>query len=208
MIKSGNGWHAGVDRRGFGIIKQDFIPLFYFMYVQNLWQAQKAVLTIVEFEFFDIFYSKFQLVSTFSICSQFCVENLLFCSDLSCKCVTCRSGCKRFWKSALLIYPHPHIGQKSTAVIQCWLTKGYRRLTIYYHGCQKNIIANSLACIFETVISVMSESLTQEISLNLSLRMLSAGGTWDFFFFFFFFWQGVRPRLWTPYPSLGVHLKK
>ena len=35
------------------------------MYVQNLWQGQKAVLTIVEFEFFDIIYSKFQLVSTF-----------------------------------------------------------------------------------------------------------------------------------------------
>ena len=35
------------------------------MYIQNLWQGQKAVLTIVEFEFFDIFYSKFQLVSTF-----------------------------------------------------------------------------------------------------------------------------------------------
>ena len=30
---------------------------------------------IVEFEFFVIFYSKFQLVSTFSICSKFFVEN-------------------------------------------------------------------------------------------------------------------------------------
>ena len=48
------------------------------MYVQNLWQGQKAVLTIVEFEFFDIFYSKFQLVSTFSIWSKLCVENWLF----------------------------------------------------------------------------------------------------------------------------------
>ena len=37
------------------------------MYVQILWQDQKAVLTIVEFEFFDVFYSKFQSVSTFSI---------------------------------------------------------------------------------------------------------------------------------------------
>ena len=44
------------------------------MYVQNLWQGQKVVLTIVEFEFLDIFYSKFQLVSTFSIWSKFCVE--------------------------------------------------------------------------------------------------------------------------------------
>ena len=68
---------------------------------QNLWQGQKAVLTIVEFDFFDIFYSKFQLVSTFSICTRFCIENWLFCCDVSCKWVTCRSGCKRFWKSAL-----------------------------------------------------------------------------------------------------------
>ena len=59
MIKSGNEWHAEVDRRGFGT-KQDFIPLFFFMYVYILWQGQKAVLTIVEFEFVDIFYSKFQ----------------------------------------------------------------------------------------------------------------------------------------------------
>ena len=100
VIKRENEWHAEVDRRGFGI-KQDFIPLFLFMYVQNLWQGQKAVLTIIEFEFFDIFYFKFQLVSTFFICSQFCVENWLFCCDLSCKWVSCRSGCKRFWKSAL-----------------------------------------------------------------------------------------------------------
>ena len=101
VIKSGNEWHAGVDRRGFGM-KQDFIPLF-FMYVQILWQGQKAVHTIVEFKFFDIVYSKFQLVSTFSICSKFCVENWLLCSDLSCKWVTCRSGCKRLWKQALHI---------------------------------------------------------------------------------------------------------
>ena len=58
--------------------KQDFIPLFFLIHVQNLWQGQKTVLTIVEFEFFDIFYSKFQLVSTFSICSKFCAENCLF----------------------------------------------------------------------------------------------------------------------------------
>ena len=57
VIKSGNGWHAGVDRRGCGI-KQEFIPLFFFIYVQILWQGQKAVLTIVEFEIVDIFYSK------------------------------------------------------------------------------------------------------------------------------------------------------
>ena len=91
-----------MDRRGFGI-KQDFIPLFFFIYVQILWQGQKAVLTIVEFYFLGIFSSKFQLVSTFSICSKFCVENWLLCCDLSCKWVTCKSGCKRFWKSALHI---------------------------------------------------------------------------------------------------------
>ena len=77
---------------------------FVFLYACSiLWQGQKAVLTIVEFEFFDIFYSEFQLVSTFSICSKFCVENWLLCCDLICKWVTCRSGCKRFWKSALHI---------------------------------------------------------------------------------------------------------
>ena len=58
---------------------------FSLCYVQNLWHGQKAVLTIVEFEFFDVFYSKFQLVSTFSNCSKFCVEKWLFCCDLSCK---------------------------------------------------------------------------------------------------------------------------
>ena len=47
--------------------------------------GQKAVLTIVEYEFFDIFYSKFQLVSTFYIHSKFCVENWLLCCDLSCR---------------------------------------------------------------------------------------------------------------------------
>ena len=73
----------------------------FFMHVQILWQGQKAVLTIVKFEFFDIFYFKFQLVSTFPICSKFCVENRLLCCDLICKWVACRSGCKRFWKSAL-----------------------------------------------------------------------------------------------------------
>ena len=32
VIKSGNEWHAGVDTKGF-TIKQDFIPLFFFMYL-------------------------------------------------------------------------------------------------------------------------------------------------------------------------------
>ena len=76
VIKSGNEWHAGVDRRGFGI-KQDFIPLFFFMY-KFLSHGQKAILTICRiWFFFDIFYSKFHLVSTFSICSKCCVENWL-----------------------------------------------------------------------------------------------------------------------------------
>ena len=51
VIKSGDEWHAREDRRGFGT-KQDFIPLFFFVYVQILWQGQKAVLIIVEFGFF------------------------------------------------------------------------------------------------------------------------------------------------------------
>ena len=53
---------------------------------------------------FFLLSSKFQLVSTFSICSKFCVENWLLWCDLICKWVTCRSGCKRFWKSALHIF--------------------------------------------------------------------------------------------------------
>ena len=44
------------------------------MNVQNLWQGQKAVLTIVEFEFFDIFYPQFQLVSTLSIWINFMLK--------------------------------------------------------------------------------------------------------------------------------------
>ena len=44
------------------------------MYVQILWQGYKAVFTILEFKSVDI-YSKFQLVSTFSIYSTFCIEN-------------------------------------------------------------------------------------------------------------------------------------
>ena len=126
VIKNGNGSHAGVDRRGFGT-KQDFIPLFSFMYVQILWQGQKANLTILEFEHFDTFYSKFQLVSTVSIRNKFCVENWLLCCDLSCKWVTCRSGCKRFWKSALHLWNTP-IGDKdqgwfigSSSIDYCWV---------------------------------------------------------------------------------------
>ena len=38
------------------------LVLYVYIY---LWQGKKAVLTIVEFEFNDIFYSKFQLVWTF-----------------------------------------------------------------------------------------------------------------------------------------------
>ena len=71
------------------------------MCVQILWQCQKAVITIVQFAFFNILYSKFHFVSTFFICSNFFVENWLLCCDLICKWVTCRGGYKRFWKSAL-----------------------------------------------------------------------------------------------------------
>ena len=43
-------WYDFICTKCFGT-KQDFIPLFFIMYVQILWQGQKAVLTIVEFEF-------------------------------------------------------------------------------------------------------------------------------------------------------------
>ena len=87
------------------VLESNRLYSFVFLYIcSKLWQGHKAVLTIIEFEYFDIFFSKFQLVSTFSICNKFCVENWLFCCDLSCKWVTYRSGCKRFWKSALHLY--------------------------------------------------------------------------------------------------------
>ena len=105
VIKSGNEWHAGVDRRDFGT-KQDFIPLFFFMHVKIIWQGQKAVLTVVEFKIFDIFCFKFQLVSTFSICSKFCVENGLLCCDPICKWVTCAWVDVRGFGNQLFIYRH------------------------------------------------------------------------------------------------------
>ena len=55
----------------------------------------------------DIFYFRFQLVWTFSICSKFCVENWLLSCDLICKWITRRSGCKRFWKRTLHIEIFP-----------------------------------------------------------------------------------------------------
>ena len=58
VIKGVNEWYAEEDRRGFGI-KQDLNPLFFFIYEYILWQDQKAVFIVVEFEFVDIFYSKF-----------------------------------------------------------------------------------------------------------------------------------------------------
>ena len=65
------------------------------MFVYILWQGQNAVLAIVEFEFVDNLYAKFQLVlltfSTCNVCSELCVEIWLLCFDMSCKWVTCRS---------------------------------------------------------------------------------------------------------------------
>ena len=89
-----SGWY-----RGYGI-KQDFIPLFFFMYVHILWQGQKAFLTIVEFD-----YLLFQISISIDIfhLQWICDENGLLCCDLSCKWVTCKSGCKRFGKQALQI---------------------------------------------------------------------------------------------------------
>ena len=121
-----------VDRRGFGI-KQDFIPLFFFMYVQILWQGQKAVFTIAEFECFDIFYSKFELVSTFSVC-KFCVENCLLCCDLSSKWVRCRSGCKRFWKWALHILCIPLQLTCVPIMLTQFLRKTERYQWLRYHS--------------------------------------------------------------------------
>ena len=60
----------------------------------------------------------FNLVSTFSICSKFFVENWLLCCDLICKWVTCRSGCKRFWKSALhILHLFPPVGLKMPLIL-------------------------------------------------------------------------------------------
>ncbi len=75
-------WHLIVIAliRGFGT-KQDFIPFFFSMYADILWQNQICSYNESIFLFVDIFHSKFQLVvSTFFICSEFCVENWLFCS--------------------------------------------------------------------------------------------------------------------------------
>ena len=63
------------------------IFLCFSLCINILWQSQKAILTIAEFEFVDNFYSKFQLVSTFSISSEFSVENWLLCFDISSKWV-------------------------------------------------------------------------------------------------------------------------
>ncbi len=43
VIESVNKWHEEVDIRGFET-KQDFIPLFFFMYVDTLWQNQNQFL--------------------------------------------------------------------------------------------------------------------------------------------------------------------
>ena len=69
-------------------------------------RTRKQFLHILEIEFVDIFYPKFQLVSTFSICSTFCVENWLLCCDLSCKWVGVDvggSGNELFIYSAALV---------------------------------------------------------------------------------------------------------
>ncbi len=42
VIKSVNEWNAVMDVRGFGT--KDFSPLFFFMYVDILWQKQKKFL--------------------------------------------------------------------------------------------------------------------------------------------------------------------
>ena len=60
-----------------------FVVLYVFIYFMT--GPENRVFTILEFESVDIFYSKFQLVSTFSIWSKFGDENWLLRCDLSCK---------------------------------------------------------------------------------------------------------------------------
>ena len=77
VVKSGNEWHARVDRRGFGT-KQDFIRCFSLCMFKIYDRVRKQFLQLQDF-LFDIFYSKFQLYSiNISIWSKFCVENWLF----------------------------------------------------------------------------------------------------------------------------------
>ena len=47
---------------------------FFFMYVYILWQGQKAVLTIFEFEFVDIFYSDFNQLQHFPFAVNFVLK--------------------------------------------------------------------------------------------------------------------------------------
>ena len=99
-------------------------------------------------EFFDTFYSKFQLVSTFSIWSKFCVEISFFCCDLSCKWVTCRSGCKRFWKSALHIIFHKRVDNFEMAQKACLiLIWGALHANSYFHKILEEIVETDSVCI-------------------------------------------------------------
>ena len=74
VIKSGNEWHAGVDRSGLGT-KQDFYSFVFLYTCSNFMTGSESSSYNCRIWIFAIFYSKFQLLSTFSICSKFCVEN-------------------------------------------------------------------------------------------------------------------------------------
>ena len=107
---------------------QTRLSSFVFLYVWSKFvTGSETVLTIAEFEFFDIFYSKFQIVSTFSICSKFCVENWFLCCDLSCKWVTCRSGCKRGFGNQLFKY-----SDKPTHNLKTYLTVTWWHMSDFY----------------------------------------------------------------------------
>ena len=73
---------------------QTRLLFLYFSFCIMFWPDKKAVLTIVDFRLADIFYSKFQLISTLFNWSEFCVQySLPFC-DPRCKWVTYHSWCR------------------------------------------------------------------------------------------------------------------
>ena len=76
--------------------------LSYFFFsscvVYILRQGQKAVLTIVVFQFVDILYSKFKLYEHFLF-----AELKIGYFAVTCKWMTCTSGYKKFWKQAVCI---------------------------------------------------------------------------------------------------------
>ena len=99
VIKSGNEWHAEVERRGFGF-KRDFSPLLFLTYVCIY------LMTGPESSSYNLLISSnpnFNSINIFHF--ELYVKNSLLCCYLTCKWVTCWSECKRFRKQALHINP-------------------------------------------------------------------------------------------------------